>query len=145
VKAKPANSAIECFGPFEFDTQTGELRKQGIRIHLEGQPLVILRMLLERPGEVVSRDEIRNKLWPADTFVDFEHSLNAAIKRLRRALNDSASVPRYIETLSGRGYRVIASVRMNSPEQPEKVAVRTRPRTSKKVWLISASAVAAFC
>jgi len=103
-----ANSSIHRFGAYEFDPRTGELRKQGIRIRLEGQPLAILTLLLERPGELVTREEIQKKLWPADTFVDFEHSLNAAIKRLRAALSESANAPRYIETLAGRGYRFIA-------------------------------------
>src|SRR6266851_9264420 len=95
---------------YEFEPRTGELRKQGIRIRLEGQPLAILRMLLERPGGLVTREELQKELWPADTFVDFEHSLNAAVKRLRTALNDSADHPRYIETLARRGYRFIAPV-----------------------------------
>src|SRR6266851_9167004 len=93
---------------YEFEPRTGELRKQGIRIRLEGQPLAILKMLLDRPGELVTREELQKELWPADTFVDFEHSLNAAVKRLRAALNDSAEHPRYIETLARRGYRFIA-------------------------------------
>ena len=105
---RSANSDIHRFGAYEFDPRTGELRKQGIRIRLEGQPLFILTMLMERPGELVTREEIQRNLWPADTFVDFEHSLNSAIKRLRAALNESANTPRYIETLPGRGYRFIA-------------------------------------
>ena len=96
------------FGAFEFDPQTGELRKQGIRIRLEGQPIAVLSMLLDRHGELVSREELQKRLWPSDTFVDFEQSLNAAIKRLRAALNDSAGAPRYVETLARRGYRFIA-------------------------------------
>ncbi len=107
VSAGANNSGIRRFGLFEFEPRAGELRKQGIRIRLEGQPLAILTMLVERPGELVTRDEIQRKLWPADTFVDFEHSLNAAIKRLRAALNETASSPRHIETLSGRGYRFV--------------------------------------
>ena len=83
---------------------------KGMCIRLEGQPVAILKMLLERPGELVTREELQNKLWASDRFVDFDNSLNAAIKRLRAALNDSADQPRYIETLSRRGYRFIASV-----------------------------------
>jgi TolB-like protein/DNA-binding winged helix-turn-helix (wHTH) protein/Tfp pilus assembly protein PilF len=98
------------FGVFEFDPTAGELRKQGMKIKLQPQPNDILVMLLERPGQVVSRDEIQKKLWPADTFVDFEHSVNAAVKRLRDALDDSAETPRYIETLPRRGYRFIVPV-----------------------------------
>jgi DNA-binding winged helix-turn-helix (wHTH) protein/tetratricopeptide (TPR) repeat protein len=103
-------STVHRFGVYEFDPRTGELRKQGIRIRFEGQPVAILTMLLKRPGELVGREELQKELWPADTFVDFEHSLNAAIKRLRAVLNDSADAPRYIETLPGRGYRLIAPI-----------------------------------
>jgi TolB-like protein/DNA-binding winged helix-turn-helix (wHTH) protein len=98
------------FGLFEFDPECGELRKQGLRIKLRGQPVEILELLLARPGEVVTRDELQKKLWQDDTFVDFEHSLNAAMKRLRAALGDSAETPRFIETLARRGYRFIAPV-----------------------------------
>src|ERR1044071_8298026 len=82
------------FGVFEFNRDSGELRKHGLRIKLHGQPIQVLEMLLEQPGEVVSREELQKRLWSADTFVDFEHSLNAAIKRLRAALGDSADAPR---------------------------------------------------
>ena len=105
TQAKPN---IVRFGVYEFASHRQELRKAGIRIRLEGQPLAILQMLLERPAELVTREELQKKLWPADTFVDFEHSLNAAVKRLRAALSDSAEQPRYIETLARRGYRFIA-------------------------------------
>jgi len=105
TEAKPN---VVRFGVYEFARHRQELRKAGIRIRLEGQPLAILQMLLERPGELVTREELQKNLWPADTFVDFEHSLNAAVKRLRAALNDSADQPRYVETLARRGYRFIA-------------------------------------
>lgn len=82
------------FGLFEFDPRSGELRKQGLKIRLQGQPVEILSMLLARPGELVTRDELQKKLWPGDTFVDFDPSLNAAMKRLRSALGDSAETPR---------------------------------------------------
>lgn len=95
------------FGAFEADLRSGELRKDGTRIRLQEQPFQILQALLERPGEVVTREELRLKLWPADTYVDFDHGLNNAIKRLREALNDSAENPKFIETLSRRGYRFI--------------------------------------
>src|ERR1700726_2294306 len=91
------------FGPFELDVRAGELRKHGIRIKLREQPGRILLMLLEHPGEVVLRDEIRLRLWPNNTVVEFDHSINAAVKRLRNALGESADDPRYIETLSKRG------------------------------------------
>ena len=104
----PAQSSMVRFGVYEFDRDAGELRKQGMRIRVEGQPLAILKMLLEHRGEVVSREELQKKLWPANTFVDFEHSLNAAVKRLRDALGESADTPVFIETLARRGYRFIA-------------------------------------
>ena len=106
------NRVVIIFGPYEFSPYSGELRKEGMRVRLEGQPLTILEVLLDRPGELVSRDELLKKLWPGDTFVDFEHSLNAAVKRLRAALNDPADQPHYIETLARRGYRFIAPVHM---------------------------------
>ena len=105
-----SNPALYRFGSYEFEPRTGELRKQGIRIRFDGQPLAVLLMLLNRPGELVTREELQKKLWPADTFVDFEHSLNAAVKRLRSVLNDSADTPRFIETVPRRGYRFIAPV-----------------------------------
>lgn len=108
--ARSPNSVIYRFGVYEFDAGAGELRKQGIRIRVEGQPVAILALLLERPGELVTREELQQRLWTADTFVDFEQSLNAAIKRLRAALNDAADAPRYVETLSRRGYRFIAQI-----------------------------------
>jgi len=98
------------FGPFEVDFRAGELLKNGRRIRLQDQPLQVLAMLLEKPGKVVTRDEVRKTLWPGDTFVDFDHGLNNAINRLREALNDSADAPRFIETLPRRGYRFIAEV-----------------------------------
>jgi len=98
------------FGPFEVDFRAGELLKNGRRIRLQDQPLHVLAMLLEKPGEVVTRDEVHKRLWPEDTFVDFDHGLNNAINRLREALNDSADTPRFIETLPRRGYRFIGEV-----------------------------------
>jgi TolB-like protein/DNA-binding winged helix-turn-helix (wHTH) protein/Tfp pilus assembly protein PilF len=98
------------FGLFELDLRSGELSKQGRKVRLEGQPVQILTCLLEKPGELVTREELRQKLWPADTFVNFEHGLNAAVKRLRQALNDSADNPRFVETLPRRGYRFLAPV-----------------------------------
>src|SRR5579859_8162957 len=98
------------FGDFELDVRAGELRKHDIRIRLQDQSFQILLMLLERPGEVVLRDEIRRKLWPNNTIVEFDHSINAAIKRLRNALLESAEKPRFIETLAKRGYRFMGQV-----------------------------------
>jgi cholera toxin transcriptional activator len=96
------------FGVFELDLAAGELRKSGARLRLQEQPFQVLALLLQRTGDVVTREELRQKLWPADTFVDFDHSLNTAVNKLREALGDSASSPRYIETLARRGYRFIA-------------------------------------
>ncbi len=98
------------FGVFEVDFRLGQLRKGGLRLRLAGQPLQILERLLERAGDVVTREELRSELWPADTFVDFEHNLNSAVKRLRTALGDAADAPRFIETLPRRGYRFLAPV-----------------------------------
>ena len=98
------------FGTFQLDLRTGELRKAGVRINLPEQPFQVLKALLDRPGDLVTREELRQRLWPAETFVDFEHGLNAAVRRLRDALGDSADVPRFVETLPRRGYRFIAPV-----------------------------------
>jgi DNA-binding winged helix-turn-helix (wHTH) protein len=91
------------FGPFELDTQCGQLRKGGVGLKLQGQPVQILEILLEYPRQLVTRDELRERIWTSDTFVDFDHSLNTAIKKLREALGDEAGRPRYIETLPRRG------------------------------------------
>jgi TolB-like protein/DNA-binding winged helix-turn-helix (wHTH) protein len=104
------------FGVFELNPQAGELRKNGMKIKLQGQPVDILVMLIERPGETVTREELQKKLWPADTFVDFEQGLNSAMKRLRAALNDDAESPHFIETLPRHGYRFIGS--LNGAEKP---------------------------
>jgi Tol biopolymer transport system component/DNA-binding winged helix-turn-helix (wHTH) protein len=114
--AAPSSPRTIRFGVFELDLKAGELRKQGVKVKLQDQPFQILVMLLEHPGEIVTREEIQQKLWPADTFVDFEHGINAAVKRLREALDDSADNPRFVETLARRGYRFIAPV--ESPLTP---------------------------
>ncbi len=98
------------FGTFELDLRARELHKNGLKIPLPEQSIQILAMLLDRPGEVVTREEIQAKLWPDDTIVEFNHSINAAVKRLRQALGDSAENSRFVETLARRGYRFIASV-----------------------------------
>src|SRR4029077_9921406 len=98
------------FGVFEADFRTGELRKHGSKIRLQEQPFQVLALLLERRGETVTRDELRNRLWTADTFVDFDHGLNKAINKIREALGDSAASPRFVETVARRGYRFIAEV-----------------------------------
>src|ERR1700693_6191909 len=106
------------FAAFEFDLGTGELRKHGLRIKLNGQPIDVLAMLIEHAGEVVTREELQNRLWASDTYVDFEHSLNAAIKRLRAALGDSADAPRFVETLARQGYRFIAPLSYPAVTEP---------------------------
>lgn len=114
-ETSPSTPRLVRFGVFEVDLRAGELRKSGVKIKLQEQPFQILALLLERPGEVVTREELQRKLWPADTFVDFEHSLNAAVKRLREALGDSAETPRFVETLPRRGYRFIYPVEGREP------------------------------
>ena len=102
--------AIFRFGAFEVDSRTGELRKNGMRIRCQEQPIQVLVALLERPGELLTREELRQRVWPEDTFVDFDHALNTAVKKIRAALNDEADSPRYLETVPRRGYRFIAPV-----------------------------------
>src|SRR5205814_10357612 len=122
------------FGVFELDLRSGELQKQGRKIRLEGQPVQVLICLLENPGELVTREELHRKLWPADTFVNFEHGLNAAVKKLRQALSDLADNPRFVETLPRRGYRFIAPIQVivaseDAPVLNVAVAVTESPAT----------------
>jgi cholera toxin transcriptional activator len=112
---------IARFGVFELDLSAGELRKSGAKLRLQGQPFQVLALLLERAGDVVTREELREKLWASDTFVDFDHSLNTAINKVREALGDSASSPRYVETLARRGYRFIAPVQNEGPSSTASV------------------------
>jgi cholera toxin transcriptional activator len=102
------------FGLFEADLAAGELRKNGNRIRLQEQPFQVLAALLESPGEIVTREQLRQRIWPSDTFVDFDHSLNTAINKVREALSDAASNPRFVETLARRGYRFITPVTSDS-------------------------------
>jgi TolB-like protein/DNA-binding winged helix-turn-helix (wHTH) protein/Flp pilus assembly protein TadD len=125
------------FGNFEADLRAGELRRDGSRIKLQEQPFRVLTLLLEHPGEVVSREELRNRLWPADTFVDFDHSLNAAIRRLRDALGDSAEDPKFVETVARRGYRFLAPV--NGAQTV--IAVAPLPPTSQHRRMMVAAGV----
>ena len=127
-----SSSRIIRFNTFEVNFQTGELRQRGQKVRLQEQPLQVLAALLERPGELVTREELRSKLWPADTFVDFDHSLNAAIKRLRDALGESADAPVFIETLARRGYRFIAPV--NGSSYPAGIAAV--PRQGKSSFFL---------
>jgi eukaryotic-like serine/threonine-protein kinase len=140
------------FGPFEVDLRSGELYKHGIRLKLQDQPFQVLALLLERAGDVVTREELRQKLWAADTFVDFDTGLNSAIKKLRDVLSDSAEEPRYIETLPRRGYRFIAHV--ENADLPAPVPIERRlatvppvgpkPELLNKRRIIVAASIAAF-
>lgn len=124
------------FGPFQVDVPARELFKEGVRIRLPGQPFEILLVLLSRPGEVVTREELRNQIWNDGTFIDFEHGLNAAMNKLRKALIDSAEKPRYIETVPGRGYRFIGTLRTEPPQTPQAPPKQPleQPAPSSKHW-----------
>jgi DNA-binding winged helix-turn-helix (wHTH) protein len=130
---KPLAPSRVRFGVFEIDLESGELRKQGIKIKLHDQPFRVLAMLVERPGEVITREEFREKLWPADTYVDWDLGLNSSVMRLRAALGDSAENPRFVETLPRRGYRLIVPVETIglaqnvSPPTPPAVSVSDTP------------------
>src|SRR5438046_8527291 len=102
------------FGTFELDVRGGELRKQGVKIKLQDQPLRVLEMLLAHRGELITREELRGRLWPSDSFIDFDHGLNKAINKLREQLGDSADSPRFVETLAKRGYRFIGDLKGDS-------------------------------
>ncbi len=117
-KSPPPPSPVYRFGVFQANLPARELRKHGVRIRLPGQPFCILSMLLEKPGEIVTRDEMRQRLWAADTFVDFEHSLNTAVKKLRAALGDTPENSRYVETIPRVGYRFVAPIHVG-PESPD--------------------------
>lgn len=126
------------FGDFDVDLNSGELRKHGIRIKLQAQPFQVLQILLEHPGDVVTRDELQKRIWSADTFVDFEQGLNNAVKKLREALGDDAENPRFIETFSKRGYRFIAPLasakELGSPVE-EINSGRNRPEVRRRaLW-----------
>jgi DNA-binding winged helix-turn-helix (wHTH) protein len=124
------------FGPYEADFERGELRKHGVRIKLQDQPLRILQLLLKRPGEIIRREELIREIWHDGTFVDYDHGLNAAIAKLRQALSDSAEQPRYVETVERRGYRFVAAIEAlprpaapageDLPVEPGRVRERSR-------------------
>jgi DNA-binding winged helix-turn-helix (wHTH) protein len=120
--ASPASHKLYRFGSFEVNPYAGEVRKQGIRIRVQDQPLLLLAVLLERPRTLITREELHSRLWPDDTFVDFENGLNTAVARLRQALGDSARTPRFIESVPRRGYRFIAAVETISVESGEPIA-----------------------
>ncbi len=118
------------FGSFEADASTGELRRQGIRIKLHAQPFQVLLMLLQRPGEVLSREEISRALWPDGTFVDYDHGVNSAVNRIREALGDAANNPRFVETLARRGYRFVAPVEAIAIEADQPSAYPGAPQST---------------
>src|ERR1700693_2399329 len=141
------------FGVFELDSTAGELRKHGIKIKLQEQPLQILQQLLEHPGEVVTREDLQKRIWPADTFGDFDHGLYSAVQRLAGARGHTADTPRYVETLPRRGYRFIAAVNNGkrveakaetaSVEAPASVVLeRPAPRRSLRIPMLVAAGVA---
>jgi len=130
------------FGIFELDTLSGELLKAGTKVRLQGQPFQVLKAMVERPGRVVTREELQQRLWPDETFVDFEDGLSTAVRKIRQALGDSASSPRFIETLPKRGYRFIAPVddgkekvpgSQEQPEQPVPPASLRRSRSQLRL------------
>jgi DNA-binding winged helix-turn-helix (wHTH) protein/Tol biopolymer transport system component len=138
-----AGNGVIRFGIFEVDLRAGQLRRNGVKVRLQEQPFQVLSMLLEHPGEVVTREDLHARLWPADTFVDFDHGLNAAVKRLRDALGDSAENPRFVETLARRGYRFFAPVEFPSGETPAAWARAARDiavtSTTKSRWRLVAT------
>src|SRR3989449_11689488 len=124
------------FGPFEYDDLSGDLSKYGTRLRLQGKPLQILSFLVNRPGQIISRDELQRHLWEGTTFVDFEQGLNSAVNKLRQTLGDSADQPRYLETLPGRGYRFIAPIQRASTKAVLEMAapapLRIEPNRSRQ-------------
>ncbi len=120
------------FGVFELDLRAGELRKRGLRIRLQEQPLRVLGMLLEHPGELVTREDLQKRLWPADTFVDFDHGLNKAINKIREALGDSAESPRFVETVARRGYRFLADVKDANAAPVRSPELATQPQPASE-------------
>jgi len=136
------------FGVYEVDPRAGELRRNGIKVKIQEQPYQVLSLLLERPGEVITREELKRRLWPADTFVDFDHSLNAAIKRLRDVLRDSADNPRFVETLARRGYRFLAPVTGSLPSgvSPALPVPHMAPRSRNRArWIAAIVVLAGAC
>jgi DNA-binding winged helix-turn-helix (wHTH) protein len=132
---QPSREATR-FGVFELDARSGELRKQGVKIKLQDQPLQILQILLEHPGEVITREQLQKRIWPSDTFVDFDHGLYNAIKKLREALGDVAATPRFVETLPKRGYRFIGTVNgaaAAGPISTPQIPLQTLPGARKRL------------
>jgi len=153
VAESPTTSAVVRCGVFEVDLRAGELRKNGSKLKLAGQPFQVLAILLESPGEVVTREELQKRLWP-DTFVDVDHNLNTAINKIREVLGDAAENPRFVETLPRRGYRFVAPVDVGAGLVPaqqgdsERVRLQQQPKGGEAVrqpplrthWLLALSA-----
>jgi Tol biopolymer transport system component/DNA-binding winged helix-turn-helix (wHTH) protein len=131
------------FGPFEADLETGELRKDGVKLALQIQPFQVLAVLLKNSGELVTREQLQSRIWPKDTFVDFDHALNTAITKIRMALGEDAENPKYIETLPRRGYRFIAAIEVPGIETPDSGATDGAVRKIRKSWLWAVVAAAA--
>src|SRR5271157_5141680 len=131
------------FGPYELDEAAHDLRKNGLSVRLQDQPWEVLRALLERPGEVVSREELRRRLWPDGTFVDYEHSLNKAVNKLRDALCDSADKPRYVETVARRGYRFVAAVEQEGPKEAPAPVIQAARSPRRAGWSAGVLGIAA--
>jgi TolB-like protein/DNA-binding winged helix-turn-helix (wHTH) protein/Flp pilus assembly protein TadD len=136
-----APPAVRRFGRFELDGRTGELRKDGLRVKLQEKPFRMLEVLLERPGEIVTREELRQRLWPADTFVDFDRSLNTAVNKVRSALGDAAESPRFVETVGRRGYRFVAPLEP-SEAAPSEPSVPVEGRRGRRRSALVAAGIA---
>src|SRR2546428_6746095 len=149
---QPNPAAKVVFGPFEYNDRSGDLSKYGTHIRLQGKPLQILSLLVNRPGQIISRDELQRHLWEGTTFGDFEQGLNSAVNKLRQTLGDSADQPRYVETLPGQGYRFVAPVQRASARAVLEMAApaplrveasaKTRPQRRVRVTVNAAVALA---
>ena len=140
--AEPKNSTeILAFGVYEANLRTGELRRGGLKVKLQEKPFQILSILLERRGDLVTRDELRERLWPSDTFVDFDHGLNTAVNKLREVLGDSASNPRFIETLPRRGYRFIGEIRQTKQTASQPVQRIRETTTANGLPTVSSTSI----
>ena len=144
MPANPQDRRLVRFGVFEADPRSGELSKSGVKIRLRDQAFQVLAELLERAGEVVTREELRHRLWPDGTFVDFDHSLNAAVNSIREVLGDSAASPRFVETVPRRGYRFIAPVDKPETEPPTPPRFITARQAAWAVSLIALVAAASY-
>src|SRR5579884_4062069 len=141
VQGTTATGSIIRFGAYEVDLQRGELRKNGLKVRLQGQPFQVLSILLKHPGELVTREDLRVTVWPLDTFVDFDHALNTAVKKIRAALGDEADNPRFIETVPRRGYRFIAPVEHVSGSVPNAADVRVAANPYRTFTIVGVVAV----